>query len=245
MSHMDTASSSAFSSSPTTIFRPSAERGRTRIGWLESQHTFSFGDYFDPQWMSWRGLRVLNDDLIQAGNGFGEHGHHDMAILTWMLAGEIAHRDSLGNGDVLRSGDVQVMQAGRGIRHSEMNPSDQTTHLLQIWIQPVANGLPPLYGQRHIPLAERTGRWAVLADRDGHEGLPLGADARVLTAIIPAGSSLTYGLPAGRGAWLHLARGAATANGQVLAGGDGLGVTGTGVHVHAKESSEVLLFDLG
>lgn len=195
--------------------------------------------------MTWRGLRVINDDLIQAGNGFGEHGHRDMAILTWMLAGEIAHRDSLGNGDILRPGDVQVMQAGRGIRHSEMNPSSQTTHLLQIWIEPVASGLPPVYGQRHIPEFDRTGRWAVLADRDGHEGLPLGADARVLTAIIPAGTSLTYDLPAGRGAWLHLARGSATANGQVLVSGDAVGVTGAAVQVTAVEQSEVLLFDLG
>lgn len=229
-----------------TIFRPAGERGRTRIGWLDSHHTFSFGGYLDDAWMGWRGLRVINDDIIQGGTGFGEHGHRDMAILSWLLEGQLAHRDSLGNGGVLRPGDVQVMQAGRGIRHSEVNPQpDAPAHLLQIWIEPVAGGLRPLYDQRHIPLADRTGQWALLADRDGKQGLPLGADASVFTAILPAGTTLSHDIAAGRGAWLHVARGRATANGQAMTGGDGLGTTESIVTITAEEETEVLLFDLG
>jgi quercetin 2,3-dioxygenase len=231
----------------STIIRPAGQRGHTQIGWLDSWHSFSFSNYYDPEWMGWRGLRVINDDIIAPAMGFGEHGHRDMAILTWMLSGTLAHRDSLGNGDQLVPGDVQVMQAGRGIRHSEMNPSkDEAAHLLQIWIEPVASGLPPAYNQRHISKADRAGRWAVLADRDGSRGgLRLGADAVVSVANLTAGAGIEHVIPAGRGAWLHVARGSVAVDGKGLTAGDAIAQESGTLAVSASTDAEVLCFDLG
>jgi redox-sensitive bicupin YhaK (pirin superfamily) len=229
------------------VLRPAAERGTTAIGWLHSRHTFSFAEYHDEAWMGFRALRVINDDIVQPAQGFGTHGHRDMEIVTWVLAGALEHRDSLGSGGVLRHGDVQVMSAGTGIRHSEFNHSQETaSHFLQIWIQPDRAGVKPAYAQAHVPAAERTGRWAALAAGGGRPAaVAIAADAAVLCATLAAGGELPYALPAGRHAWLHVARGSVSVDGQAMSGGDGLAVSGeSGLTVRASADSEVMLFDL-
>lgn len=235
------------STHPRPLLRPAAERFHSRIGWLDSWHSFSFGEHYDPEWTGWNGLVVVNDDIIREGSGFGEHGHRDMAIITWVLSGELQHRDSLGNGGVLRAGDTQVMQAGRGIRHSEFNPSTtEPLHLFQSWVLPVANGLPPTYDQRSVPVDERRDRWAVLADRDGSKGgLVLGADAVVATAVISPGKTLSRTVEAGRAAWVQVCRGSGRIGDQALIAGDGLGLGAGDFTIAADEDLEVLVFDLG
>jgi len=227
--------------------RPAAERGRTDIGWLDSWHTFSFGDYHDSDHQAFRSLRVINDDRIAGGSGFGMHGHRDMEIITWLLAGTLEHRDSLGNGDVLRPGDVQTMSAGTGIMHSERNPSaDEPIHLLQCWVLPDRRGGAPTYAQRHLPIAERRDRWAVLAaGGDGDGGLPIRADARVLTTVLAAGKELAFDLRRARHAWLHVATGAVDVAGHRLGAGDAAAISDQPAFtVAATTDSELLLFDL-
>lgn len=229
------------------VVRPAAARGQTRLSWLDSRHTFSFGDYFDPANSGFRSLRVLNDDIIAAGGGFGTHPHRDFEIISYVVAGALEHKDSLGTGSVVRPGDVQRMTAGSGILHSEFNPSvDEPTHLLQIWLTPERRGLTPGYEQRSFPTADRRGRWRLLASPDGRDGsVHVRQDADLWGTLLEAGEVVAHELRAGRAAWLQVARGAATLNGQALVAGDGAAVTDeTTLTLAATEPAEVLLFDL-
>jgi redox-sensitive bicupin YhaK (pirin superfamily) len=227
--------------------RPSAERGRGDFGWLQARYTFSFNTYYDPEHVQFRSLRVINEDRVRPGAGFGEHGHSDMEILTWVLSGSIEHRDSLGHGAVLRPGELQRMSAGRGIRHSEFNPSaDQPLHLLQIWIFPDREGIEPEYEQRAVPEEERRGRLRVVASGDGRGGsMRIHQDATMEIANLAPGESVRHELAAGRAAWLQVARGRVTMNGIRLDQGDGAAVEDEAhLEIVAEAPSEVLLFDL-
>lgn len=227
--------------------RKAHDRGHSAIGWLDSWHTFSFSDYYDPEHMGFRALRVINDDQVAGGMGFGTHPHRDMEIVTYVLDGALEHKDSLGNGDVIRPGDVQYMSAGTGIFHSEFNPdADTPVHLLQIWIQPDRHGGKPTYGQKHFPLAERKDRLAKVVDNTGGDGaLKIGADAAVYASVLSAGKQVEHTLAPGRHAWLHVAKGNVTANGHMLSGGDAIAVSDEAqVTIRAEQDSEVLLFDL-
>jgi redox-sensitive bicupin YhaK (pirin superfamily) len=227
--------------------RPAAERGHGRFDWLDTRHTFSFADYHDPAWMGFRTLRVINEDRVAPGAGFAPHSHRDMEIVTWVLDGVLEHRDSLGNGSQLRPGDVQVMSAGTGITHSEYNADPaRPLHLLQTWLLPAHTGTTPGWRERHVPLAERRNRLAVLAAPAGAgSAVPIGQDARVLAGLLDAGAAVTHELAPGRAAWLHVARGAVRANDVPLGGGDGLAVgEEPTLAIRATEPAELLLFDL-
>jgi redox-sensitive bicupin YhaK (pirin superfamily) len=227
--------------------RKASERGRTHIGWLDSWHSFSFGDYYDPRNMGFRSLRVINDDRVAPGTGFGMHPHRDMEILTWVLDGELEHRDSLGSGGVIRPGDLQRMTAGTGIRHSEANPSSKDpVHLLQIWIVPEKNGLPPSYEQRNFPASERRGKLCHLAGPASANGsLVIRQDADVYTALLDKGEKVTHTLRPGRHAWVQVGTGAVSLNGKVLSAGDGATVSEEArLTLTADGPAEVLLFDL-
>ncbi|MBM4364479.1 MAG: pirin family protein, partial [Deltaproteobacteria bacterium] len=199
--------------------RRAGERGRADHGWLLSFHTFSFADYYDPAHMGFRVLRVLNDDRVEPARGFGAHGHRDMEIVSYVLEGELAHRDSMGNGSVMRPGDVQRMSAGTGVRHSEQNPSrDQGAHFLQIWILPDRAGHPPGYEQRHFPEEEKRGRLRLVASPDGAEGsVSLHQDVRLLAGLFDGDEAATHALAPGRYAWVHVARGSVELSGTRLA----------------------------
>ena len=227
--------------------RRSADRGFFDHGWLKTYHTFSFADYQDPQWVDFGPLRVINDDLVAPGEGFGTHGHRDMEIVTYILAGELQHRDSMGNGSLIRAGDVQRMSAGTGGMHSECNPSAATAlHLLQLWIRPEAERLPPGYEQRHFTAADKRGRLRLIAARDGEEGaVVIHQDARVYAGLFDGAERADYALAAGRRAWVHVARGALSLDDTPLNAGDGAGVSGPArLALHAGRDAEVLLFDL-
>ena len=227
--------------------RPSAERGLARHGWLESRHTFSFSDYDDPAHMGFRTLRVINEDRVQPGEGFGSHPHRDMEILTYVIEGALAHRDSTGASGVIRPGDVQRMSAGTGIVHSEFNASrEEPVHFLQIWIIPDRTGIEPGYEQRAFPQADRTGRLRLLAAPGGRDGaLVLHQDANVWGGVLPAGTRVAHGLGSGRHAWLQVVKGKLALNGVPLAAGDGAAASGEErIVLEAGEDAEVLLFDL-
>ena len=227
--------------------RPSGKRGHTELGWLDSHHTFSFGDYYDEQNMGFGALRVINDDRVRRGTGFGTHGHQDMEILSYVLEGELEHKDSLGTGSVIRPGDVQRMSAGTGVRHSEKNPSSQAdAHFLQIWIVPEQRGLPPSYEQKAFSEAERRRELRLVASRDGREGsLTVHQDVNLRAGLIGEGERRTLPLPPGRRAWVQVARGALSLNGQSLEEGDAAEVSGeTTLELQGKALSEVLVFDL-
>jgi redox-sensitive bicupin YhaK (pirin superfamily) len=227
--------------------RKALERGRTRIGWLDSWHTFAFGDYFDPRHVGFRSLRVINDDRVAAGAGFGMHPHRDMEILTWVLKGALEHRDSLGSGGVIRPGDLQRMTAGTGIRHSEANPSaEEPVHFLQVWILPERNGLPPDYEQRTFPVSERRGHLCHIAGPRGADGaVTIRQDVEVYATLLEKGDQLTHTLRPGRHAWVQVASGAVHLNASALAAGDGAAVTDeTRLTLTADGPAEVLLFDL-
>ena len=229
------------------VRRPANERGRTKIGWLDSWHSFSFGDYYDPAHVEFRSLRVLNDDRIAAGQGFGMHPHRDMEIITYMVSGALEHKDSLGTGSVIRPGEVQRMSAGTGIRHSEFNPSPTTpAHLLQIWLMPDQHGLTPGYEQKAFPDAERRNRWRLVASRNGRDGsVTIHQDAAMYVTSLDAGQEVTQSLPRGRHAWLQVVRGTVTLNGESLKTGDGAAVSNeSDLTVTATEGAEVVLFDL-
>jgi redox-sensitive bicupin YhaK (pirin superfamily) len=229
--------------------RRSAERGHFDHGWLDTRHTFSFADYQDPAHMGFRALRVINEDQVQPGQGFGTHGHRDMEILSYVLSGVLAHRDSSGGGGELRPGEVQRMSAGTGIRHSEFNGSaGEPVHFLQIWLLPDHPGHRPSYEQRTFPAAERSGRLRLVASPDGAEGSTvIHQDARVFAALLGAGQALEHPIAPGRHAWVQVARGAVEVNGQRLAAGDGaalsdeprLRIAGAG-----EGEAELLVFDL-
>jgi hypothetical protein len=228
--------------------RKSADRGTTDIGWLDSKHTFSFGDYFDPAHNHFRALRVINDDIIAPGGGFGTHPHRDMEIITYVLRGALEHRDSMGNGSVIRPGAWQKMSAGTGIRHSEFNASQtEPVHLLQIWIVPAKKNLPPSYAEATFPEAERLGRWRVAASSDGRDGsIVVHQDMMLAVANIRPGDRLGYDFAPGRGGWLHVATGSVEANGTTLSAGDAVAVEGEPrLDLTGVAAGEVLLFDLG
>ncbi len=228
------------------IIRKSNERGHAEHGWLDSYHTFSFADYYDPQWLGFRTLRVINDDLILPGMGFGTHPHRDMEIISYVLGGALQHRDSMGNGRVIRPGEFQYMAAGTGVEHSEFNPSKtEATRLLQIWIQPDAKGVKPRYAERNLAQAE-TGKLHLVASKTGRDGsMKIHQDAEVLLAKLETGQSVNHALAAGRHAWVHVAEGEVNLNGQKLAGGDAAGLSQeSALKIDAAKPSQVLLFDL-
>ena len=227
--------------------RRGQERGYADHGWLKSFHSFSFADYYDPAHMGFGPLRVINEDRVAPGSGFGTHGHRDMEIISYVLDGELAHRDSMGNGSVIRPGDVQRMSAGSGVRHSEYNhATDRTTHFLQIWIEPNVTGIAPSYEEKRFSDADKQDRLRLVASPDGADGsVRVHQDARLYVSRLAAGQSLAAGLPAGRLGYLHLVRGAVTVNGQRLAGGDAAKVSDeTQLAISAEGDSELLLFDL-
>jgi hypothetical protein len=226
--------------------RHSADRGHFNHGWLDTFHSFSFGDYYDPRHTQFRSLRVMNEDRVAPGQGFGMHGHRDMEIITYVLSGAVAHKDSLGNGETLRPGELQRMTAGTGIRHSEFNPSTtEPLHLYQIWLLPERPGLTPSYEQKVIPTDVRQNRWGLVASPDAAEGsLLIHQDARLYLADLAAGRDLSYQPAAGRHAWLQVLRGEVTLNGDPLAAGDGAAVSAEQLNLTATSAAEVLLFDL-
>ncbi len=228
--------------------RKAEDRGHANHGWLKAAHTFSFSEYHDPQFMGFRDLRVINEDRIAAAEGFPTHGHQNMEIITYILGGSLAHKDSMGNGSVIKPGDIQYMSAGSGVRHSEFNASKtEEAHLLQIWILPQANGLKPAYGQKHFTEEERTNRLKQLASVDGADGsVQIRQDIRLFGSLLQKEASISYELNPSRHAWLQLAKGEIDVNGIKMQSGDGLAVseerllkiTGIG------ETAEFLLFDL-
>jgi redox-sensitive bicupin YhaK (pirin superfamily) len=227
--------------------RRSAERGYFDHGWLKSFHTFSFADYYDPAWLGVGPLRVINDDRVAPGQGFGKHGHRDMEIITYILAGELQHQDSMGNGSVIRVGDVQRMSAGTGVTHSEFNPSaSEAVHFLQIWIQPEALRLAPGYEQKHFSAADKRGRLRLIAAHDAEDGaLTIHQQARVYAGLFDGAERAEFRVAPGRRAWLQMARGALSLDGARLSAGDGARTEGPAqLSLHAGTDAEVLLFDL-
>jgi redox-sensitive bicupin YhaK (pirin superfamily) len=224
----------------------SNERGHAEHGWLDSYHTFSFADYYNAKWMGYRSLRVINDDLVMPGMGFGTHPHRDMEIITYVLSGAIEHKDSMGNGRVIRAGEFQYMAAGTGVRHSEFNPSKtEPLRLLQIWIQPDKQGVTPRYAERNLAKAE-TGKLHLVASKTGRNGsMEIHQDADLLLAKLEGGQAVKHPLGKGRHAWAHVAEGEVTINGSKLSGGDAVAVSDeTTLEIAATKPSQVLLFDL-
>ncbi len=229
------------------MFRPSEERGHANFGWLDSRHSFSFGHYYDPKHIGFGALRVINEDRVVPGAGFDTHGHQDMEIISYVLEGALEHKDSIGTGSVIRPGEVQRMSAGTGIRHSEYNHSQtDPVHFLQIWIVPERNGLTPSYEQIAFPAEERRGMLRLVGSRDGRDGsLTIHQDVDLYGSLLDNGDAVTFDLREGRKAWIQVARGTVTANGQPLYAGDGLGVLDAGeVVITATDDAELLLFDL-
>jgi len=227
--------------------RRAAERGHAQHGWLDSWHSFSFADYHDPAHMGYSALRVINEDRIQPGTGFGTHGHRDMEIISYVLEGALAHKDSMGNGSTIVPGDVQRMSAGRGVMHSEFNhEKSATTHFLQIWIEPSARGIAPGYEQKHFDAAAKRGRLRLVASPDGADGsVTIHQDARVYAGLFDGAERASHALAPDRKAYLHLARGRLTVNGTPLEAGDAVKMTGVAeIMLQQGAEAEALLFDL-
>ena len=227
--------------------RPAEDRGHAQHDWLDTWHTFSFNTYHDRNHMGFRALRVINDDRVQPGQGFGFHPHRDMEIITYVLDGELEHKDSMGNGSVIRPGDVQFMSAGNGVMHSEFNPSKiDPVHLLQIWIVPKVNGGAPLYAQRTFGATDRSGKFALIASPDGRdESFIIKQDARVYAAIVDKSDKLSAPIAPDRHAWLHVATGGIKLGDLALKAGDGVAISKEGpLNVAGLDRSELLLFDL-
>jgi len=230
-----------------TEIRRAGERGHAQHGWLDSWHSFSFADYYDPAHMGFSALRVINEDRIQPGTGFGTHAHRDMEIISYVLEGALAHKDSMGNGSSIVPGDVQRMSAGRGVQHSEFNHAkDAVTHFLQIWIEPSVRGIAPGYEQKHFDAASKRGQLRLVASPDGAEGsVTIHQDARLYAALLDGAERARHALAPGRKAYVHVARGKLTANGSPLAAGDALKASGVAEVVLEKGAgAEALLFDL-
>ena len=226
--------------------RKAEDRGASRLDWLESYHSFSFSDYYDPAHMGFRSLRVINDDVIGAGGGFGTHAHRDMEIITYVLDGELEHKDSLGTGSIIRPGDVQKMSAGSGIRHSEFNHSSSApVHLLQIWIIPNKAGIAPGYEQLNFPREQKLGKLLlVAANEDRKDLIRINQDAKMYVTVLEGEQRVRHELAAGRHAWVHVASGAVSVNGKALKAGDAVSVSGEPIEISAAPGGEVLLFDL-
>jgi quercetin 2,3-dioxygenase len=223
------------------------ERGKADHGWLRSFHTFSFADYYDPAHMNFRALRVINEDRVRPGRGFGTHPHRDMEIISYVLEGALQHQDSMGNGSIIRPGDVQRMSAGTGVLHSEQNPSKtEDVHFLQIWVVPESKDLPPSYEQRSFSAADRAGRLRLLASRDGHDGsVVIHQDVELYAGLLEHGQRVLHETKSkGRHVWVQVARGAIELRGERLAQGDAAALDGGSIEIAATEPSEVLLFEL-
>lgn len=228
-------------------FRPSEARGHANFGWLDSRHTFSFGHYFDPQHISFGALRVINEDRVAPGAGFGTHGHENMEIISYVLDGALEHKDSLGNGSVIRPGDVQRMTAGTGVRHSEYNHSStDPVHFLQIWIVPEREGLEPGYEEKSFATTERDGNLRLIGSRDGRNGsLTIHQDVDLYNALMTQGDEISFDVRTGRKVWIQSVRGGVSVNGQPLDAGDGLGIVSAGeLEIAARGDAEFLLFDI-
>jgi len=226
--------------------RKANERGHAEHGWLDTYHTFSFADYYDPEWMGFRTLRVINDDLVMPGMGFGTHPHRDMEIITYILSGALEHRDSMGNGRVIRTGDVQYMAAGSGVKHSEFNPSpEEAVRLLQIWIVPDQKGLAPRYAEKSFAQVQ-PGALHLVTSKAGRDGsIAINQDADLWLGKLTAGQRVTHRLAAQRHAWVHVAEGEVMLNGQTLRGGDAAALSDEQkIDIAATQPSQVLLFDL-
>jgi redox-sensitive bicupin YhaK (pirin superfamily) len=227
--------------------RRAGERGHAEHGWLDSYHSFSFADYHDPAHMGFSALRVINEDRIQPGTGFGTHGHRDMEIISYVLEGALGHKDSMGTGSTIVPGDVQRMSAGRGVQHSEQNHNKAgVTHFLQIWIEPNVRGIPPGYEQKHFDAASKRGKLRLVASPDGTDGsVTIHQDARIFAGLFDGAERATQALAAGRNAYVHVVRGGITVNGTPLEAGDALKMTGVSeVAMERGAAAEVLLFDL-
>jgi redox-sensitive bicupin YhaK (pirin superfamily) len=227
--------------------RKATERGHFDHGWLDTYHTFSFADYYDPDHMGFRSLRVINDDRVSPGQGFGMHGHQDMEIITYVLEGALEHRDSMGNGSIIRPGELQHMTAGTGVRHSEFNPSPRAwVHLYQIWLLPERRGLKPSYDQKSFSEEERRGMLRLVASPSGEQGsLTIRQDARLYLGTLPGGGLVAHTLKPGRHAWLQALRGQVVLNDQHLSAGDGAAVSDESkLEIRAQDEAEVMLFDL-
>jgi len=227
--------------------RRASDRGHTELGWLESHHTFSFASYHDSAHMGFRDLRVINEDFVQPAKGFGTHGHRDMEIVTWVLDGVLEHKDSMGNGSLIRPGEVQRMTAGTGVTHSEHNHSEtEVVHFLQIWILPESTGLEPSYEQLRVPDSERLNTLRLLASRTGEQGsVTVHQDVAIFGAVLEAGQGVSYEPASGRHVWVQLTRGAVTVAGESLQGSDGAAISGESlIELRADERAELLLFDL-
>ncbi len=228
------------------LIRRANERGHAEHGWLDTYHTFSFADYYDPKWMGFRTLRVINDDLVMPGMGFGTHPHRDMEIITYVLSGALQHKDSMGNGRVIRPGEVQYMAAGTGVLHSEFNPSkEEAVHLLQIWVLPDRSGLEPRYGEKSMADAPK-GRFNLVVSKAGRDGsLAINQDTDLYVARLEPGNEVAHALAPARHAWVHVAEGEVKLNGDTLKAGDAAGFSKESkVELTAKGRSQVLLFDL-
>lgn len=230
------------------IIRPAQERGNANFGWLDSKHTFSFGSYYDPNHMGFASLRVINEDKVQPGKGFGTHSHKDMEIISYVLEGELEHKDSIGTGSVIRPGDVQRMSAGTGIAHSEFNASNTNrVHFLQIWILPQKKGIQPSYEQKHFSVEEKQGKLKLVASPDGrNDSVTIHQDANLYVAVLNNGDRVNHGNENNRSLWLQVARGSVDINGKPLGAGDGAAITEESdiAIVATSDNTEVLLFDL-
>ena len=227
--------------------RKAEERGHANHGWLDTWHTFSFADYYDPREMGYGALRVINDDKVEPGQGFGTHGHRDMEIITYVLEGALEHKDSMGNGSIIRPGNVQRMSAGTGVRHSEFNPSrGERVHLLQIWIEPKITGVRPSYEEKQFGPTEKKGQLRLIASPDGRDGsVTIHQDALVYAGMLDGKDAVAHPLAPGRRAYVHVARGRLSVNGRPLDGGDALKATqAEAITLEKGEGAEVLLFDL-
>lgn len=231
----------------TNLIHDRNSRGHTKIGWLDSYHTFSFGDFYDPNRMGFHALRVINDDRVVPGAGFSTHGHRDMEIFTYVLEGALEHKDSLGTGSIIRPGEAQIMSAGTGIMHSEYNHSKtDPVHFLQIWILPNRKGISPRYDQKAFPLEERSGKLRLIAAKDGRDGaVQINQDVDLYTSILEPGHVINYHILPNRYAWLQMAQGVASLNGEELRAGDGVQVSGEEqLEISTDIGAEILLFDL-
>lgn len=228
--------------------RRAQDRGHAQHGWLESYHSFSFADYYDPAHMGFRSLRVINEDRVQPGRGFGTHGHRDMEIISYVLSGGLQHKDSMGNGSVIHSGDVQLMSAGTGVTHSEFNGSQsELVHFLQIWIMPSSGGGTPSYQEKNFPKVERTNQLRLVVSPTGEHGaLRIKQDMSLYASILEPNQQLRHALSRGRHAWLQIAQGSVVINGQQLTAGDGAALSDAPeVAIQSTSAAELLLFDLG